>query len=111
LKKFNISTDKAKTFYRAGKVKYDKRGKATTCEKCQGIGYLGRTGVFETIRIDEQLRQSILNLKSLSEIARQFRNAKMLYLQEQMLKMVLAGTTSVNEMVRVLSKQKNEGKK
>lgn len=111
LKKFNIPADKAKAFYRAGKVQYDKHGKAVTCENCQGTGYVGRMGVFEIIRINDQLRRSILNLKSLSEIARQFRNAKMLYLQEQMLKKVLAGTTSVNEMVRVLSKQKSEGKK
>jgi type II secretory ATPase GspE/PulE/Tfp pilus assembly ATPase PilB-like protein len=110
LKKFNIPADKAKAFYRAGKVRYDKRGKAITCEKCQGTGYVGRMGVFEIIRINDQLRRSILSLK-LPEIARQFRNAKMLYLQEQMLKRVLAGTTSVHEMVRVLSKQKGEGKK
>jgi type II secretory ATPase GspE/PulE/Tfp pilus assembly ATPase PilB-like protein len=110
LKKFNIPADKAKAFYRAGKVRYDKRGKAITCEKCQGTGYVGRMGVFEIIRINDQLRRSILSLK-LPEIARQFRNAKMLYLQEQMLKRVLAGTTSINEMIRVLSRQKGEGKK
>jgi type IV pilus assembly protein PilB len=110
LKKFNIPADKAKAFYRAGKVRYDKHGKAITCEKCQGTGYVGRMGVFEIIRINDQLRRSILSLK-LPEIARQFRNAKMLYLQEQMLKRVLAGTTSINEMIRVLSRQKGEGKK
>jgi type II secretory ATPase GspE/PulE/Tfp pilus assembly ATPase PilB-like protein len=110
LKKFNIPADKAKAFYRAGKAQYDKRGKAITCEKCQGTGYVGRMGVFEIIRINDQLRRSILSLK-LPEIARQFRNAKMLYLQEQMLKRVLAGTTSINEMIRVLSRQKGEGKK
>jgi type II secretory ATPase GspE/PulE/Tfp pilus assembly ATPase PilB-like protein len=111
LKKFNIPADKAKAFYRAGKVQYDKHGKAVTCENCQGTGYVGRIPVFEVIRVNDQLRRSIINLKSMSEIARQFRTAKMLYLQEQMLKRVLAGTTSVNEMVRVLSKQKSEGKK
>ena len=111
LKKFNIPADKAKAFYRAGKVQFDKHGKPVPCKNCQGTGYFGRMPVFEVIRINDQIRKSIMNLKSMSEIARQFRSAKMLYLQEQMLKKVLAGTTSINEMVRVLSKQKGEEKK
>jgi type II secretory ATPase GspE/PulE/Tfp pilus assembly ATPase PilB-like protein len=111
LKKFNIPKDAAKAFYRAGKVQYDKHGKPVTCENCQGTGYVGRIPVLEIIRVNDQIRKSIINLKSLSEIARQFRAAKMLYMQEQMLKRVLAGVTSVNEMVRVLSKPKSDEKK
>jgi type II secretory ATPase GspE/PulE/Tfp pilus assembly ATPase PilB-like protein len=108
LRKFNIPADKVKAFYRAGQVLYDKHGKPTTCENCQGTGYLGRIAVFEIIFLDDSLKQSIMQLQSLQEIGRQFRNAKMLYLQEQMLRKVIAGTTSVNEMVRVLSKPKKE---
>jgi type II secretory ATPase GspE/PulE/Tfp pilus assembly ATPase PilB-like protein len=108
LRKFNIPAEKAKNFYRAGKVQYDKHGKPVTCENCQGTGFLGRIAVFEIVFLDEKIKQSIKELKNLQEIGRQFRNAKMLYLQEQMLRKVIAGTTSVNEMVRVLSKSKKE---
>ena len=83
LRKFNIPAEKAKVLYRAGEVVYDKRGKATTCEDCQGTGFLGRTGIFETIMIDEQLREVIRRSESLSQIGTEFRRAKMLYLQEQ----------------------------
>jgi len=108
LRKFSIPAKKAKVFYRAGKVQYDKRGRPVICENCQGTGFVGRTGVFEIITIDDRLRETIKQAESLSEIGSLFRGAKMLYLQEQALRKVITGTTSINEMVRVLSKSKKQ---
>jgi len=108
LRKFNIPAEKAKAFYRAGKVQYDKHGKPVTCENCQGTGFFGRIAVFEIVFFDEKIRHAIKDLKNPQDIGRQLRNAKMLYLQEQMLRKVIMGITSVNEMVRVLSKSKKE---
>jgi type II secretory ATPase GspE/PulE/Tfp pilus assembly ATPase PilB-like protein len=103
LRKFNVPAEKAKVFYRAGKVQYDKRGKSLTCENCQGTGFVGRMGVFETIIINDELKNVIRQSSSLAEISTQFRRAKMIYLQDQALKRVIAGTTAIDEMVRVLS--------
>jgi type II secretory ATPase GspE/PulE/Tfp pilus assembly ATPase PilB-like protein len=108
LRKFNIPAEKAKVLYRAGKVQYDKRGRPSTCENCQGTGFVGRMGVFEIIIINDELKNVIRRSKSLTEIGTQFRRAKMLYLQEQALRKVVAGTTSINEMVRVLSAPKRQ---
>ncbi len=108
LRKFNISAEKTKALYRAGKVQYDKHGKPSTCENCQGTGYLGRTGVFEMIIMNDELRKVIAKSKSLPEIGSQFRRAKMLYLQEQALRKVIAGMVSINEMIRVLSASKTK---
>jgi type IV pilus assembly protein PilB len=106
LRKFNIPADKAKILYRPGKVKYNKRGKGVTCPACQGTGFVGRIGIFETFILDdEQFRKDLINLKSLSEIGSYLRRTKMRYLQEQMLKKVIDGTTAINEMVRILSKK------
>jgi len=105
-RKFNISAEKTKVLYRAGKVQYDKHGKPVTCEHCQGTGFVGRTAVFETIIITDELRTAIKQAKSLPEIGAQFRRAKMLYLQEQALRKVISGTASVNEMIGVLSTSK-----
>ncbi|MGD8786495.1 MAG: ATPase, T2SS/T4P/T4SS family, partial [Phycisphaerales bacterium] len=105
-KKFNISAEKTKVLYRAGKEIYDKRGKASTCQHCQGTGYFGRTGVFEIITLDNELRKTLSRTKSLPEIGAQFRRAKMLYLQEQALRKVISGTVAINEMIRVLSASK-----
>jgi len=108
LKKFNISAEKTKVLYRAGKVLYDKRGKATTCEKCQGTGHFGRIGIFEMITLSTELRKSLIQTRSLPEIGTQFRRAKMLYLQEQALRRVISGTVAINEMIRVLSTGKTK---
>jgi type II secretory ATPase GspE/PulE/Tfp pilus assembly ATPase PilB-like protein len=108
LRKFNIPAEKAKVLYRAGKVVYDKRGRPSTCENCQGTGFVGRMGVFEIIIINDGLKNVIRQSKSLSEISTQFRRSKMLYLQEQALRRVIAGTTAIDEMVRVLSSSEKQ---
>lgn len=105
-RKFNITAEKTKVLYRAGKVQYDKHGKPFTCENCQGTGFLGRTGVFELVTLNDELRKVIHRSKSLPEISTQFRRAKMLYLQEQALRKVIAGSAAINEMIRVLSTSK-----
>ena len=107
-RKFNIAAEKTKVLYRAGKVQYDKHGKPLTCEHCQGTGYFGRTGVFELITINDELRKVLMKSKSLPEIGTQFRRAKMLYLQEQALRKVIAGKVAINEMIRVLSASKTK---
>ena len=108
LRKFNIPPEKAKVLYRVGKVVYDKRGKPSPCDDCQETGFLGRTSVFEMIMINKDLRQAIIRAKSLSDISTEFRRAKMLYLQEQALRRVVNGQTSINEMIRVLSPPKEQ---
>jgi type II secretory ATPase GspE/PulE/Tfp pilus assembly ATPase PilB-like protein len=106
LKKFSVPPEKVKVLYRAGKVQYDKHGKPVICEDCQGTGYVGRTGVFETVAINDGLRKAIKQSDSLPEISAHFRGAKMLYLQEQALRKVISGTTSINEMLRIFSKSR-----
>ena len=105
-KKFNINAEKTKVLYRTSKVLYDKHGKATTCENCQGTGCFGRMGVFEIITLNNELRKALMQMRSLPEIGTQFRRAKMLYLQEQALRRVISGTVAINEMIRVLSRPK-----
>ena len=108
LHKFNIPAERAKVFYRPGKVVYDKRGKPFPCETCQETGYSGRMCIFETIMLNDHLRNAIKQAKSLSDVGTELRRAKMLYLQEQGLLKVIAGITSINETVRVLSKSKEQ---
>jgi type II secretory ATPase GspE/PulE/Tfp pilus assembly ATPase PilB-like protein len=107
-RKYNIAAEKVQALYRVGKVVYDKRGKPSPCENCQETGFVGRTGVFEMILMNDDLRKTILQAKSLSEMGMQFRRAKMLYLQEQALRKVINGTTDINEMLRVLAGPKKQ---
>ncbi len=108
LKKFNLPAEKAKVLYRPGKEIFDKRGKPSICQACQGTGFIGRTGVFEMIVLTDELRKAVKQVKQLPELGMQFRRAKMLYMQEQALRKVIAGTTAINEMLRVLAAGKKE---
>jgi len=108
LRKFNIPADKAKVLYRTGKVVYDKRGKASPCENCQETGFFGRMCIFETIILNDHLRNSIKQAKTINDVATELRRAKMLYLQEQGLIRVIGGITSINELIRVLTKAKDQ---
>ncbi len=81
------------------------------CEDCYGTGFVGRVGVYETIVLNDELKQVILKSKTLQEMGGQFRRAKMAYLQEQALRKVMAGTTGSNEMVRVLTPPKKKARK
>ncbi len=58
--------------------------------------------------MNDDLRKVINKSKSLPEIGTQFRRAKMLYLQEQALRKVIAGKIAINEMIRVLSASKTK---
>ncbi|MHC4573452.1 MAG: ATPase, T2SS/T4P/T4SS family [Planctomycetota bacterium] len=110
LRKFSIPAEKAKVLYRAGKVQYDKHGKPTACEHCQGTGFVGRTGVFEIITMSNQLRTALKQSKSLSDITSLLRGAKMLYLQEHALRSLVDGTTAVNEIIRAFSESRRTPK-
>jgi type II secretory ATPase GspE/PulE/Tfp pilus assembly ATPase PilB-like protein len=108
LRKFNIPVEKAKAFYKTGKVVYDKRGKPLPCENCQETGYFGRMCIFEIVFVTDELKNAIRQSKTPADIQTELRKAKMLYLQEQAMMKVIAGVTSINEMVRVLSKSPDQ---
>ncbi|MCK4997926.1 MAG: Flp pilus assembly complex ATPase component TadA, partial [Anaerohalosphaera sp.] len=111
LKKFNLSADKIKLLYRPGDIEYDKHGKPIYCEHCQGTGFLGRIGIFETIIITDQIREEIKQAKTLHDISTIFRNKGMLYMQEQSISKVTEGITSINEVILEFATAKPQKKK
>ncbi|MCD6392731.1 MAG: Flp pilus assembly complex ATPase component TadA [Planctomycetes bacterium] len=110
-KKFNIPAGKIKVLYRPGEIEYDKHGKPIVCEKCQGTGFYGRTAIFETVVLDDELKEVIRQAQSLQEISSRFRRAGMLYLQEESIKKVAKGITSINEVIRMFSSKTKPRKK
>ncbi|MHC5102853.1 MAG: ATPase, T2SS/T4P/T4SS family, partial [Planctomycetota bacterium] len=67
--------------------------------------FFGRIGLFETIRVDDKLKDVIRKAKSVKEITSAVRRSGMLYMQEQSIKKVAAGITSINEVIRSFSKK------
>ncbi|MHC4674389.1 MAG: GspE/PulE family protein [Planctomycetota bacterium] len=108
LKKANLPVDKIEHFYRVppeGLV--DSKGNPILCPNCQGNGYFGRTGVYEILFIDEDIRGLIRKGQPINAIRAYARKNNMLYLQEVGLQKVIEGTTSMNEVLRAL--RNNEG--
>ncbi len=109
-KKLNIPADKTKLLYRPGEVQYDRRGRPIPCQNCQGSGFFGRTGIFEVAMVDDKIRAAMKQAKSLREISSHFRRSGMLYMQEQAVKKVADGVTSINEVIRKFSGVKKESR-
>lgn len=109
LAKVNLPAEKIESFYRPPtEPLVDEKGNPYTCPTCQGSGYFGRTGVFELLEVTDAVRERIAAGAPLSQIRAAARKNKMLYLQEQALRKVMAGETSIQEVVRVTQKDKDK---
>lgn len=91
LREISLSSDQAgaPTLYRAGE-----------CEFCRN-GYLGRTGVFELLLIDDETTHQILEKKSASEIKQRAVAKGMRTLLADGRTKLLDGMTTIEEVVRV----------
>lgn len=65
-------------------------------------GYFGRTGIFEVLQIDDELREMLLTGKAGRTISERAHEKGMMSLDEAAREKVLGGVTSVDEMLRVL---------
>ena len=72
------------------------------CPTCNGLGYLGRVGVFELLVINDRLRDLIRETPNMSAIKAEARKNGMLYMKEEGLRLVVKGTTSIDELLRVV---------
>lgn len=102
LAKVNLPAQKIGNFYRPPTSPLvDEKGQPYTCPTCQGNGYFGRTAVFELLEVTDEIRELIDGGASLSQIQAACRKGKMLYIQEQALRKVMEGVTSIQEVIRV----------
>ena len=76
--------------------------KGKGCESCRNSGYAGRTGVFEVLPFDEQVKSHILEGKSPSLLPKLFHEKGIESLEEVALKKILEGITTTEEIARVL---------
>jgi type II secretory ATPase GspE/PulE/Tfp pilus assembly ATPase PilB-like protein len=98
LQKINMPADKV--LYRPPEPQYDKHGNPIVCQHCHGTGYVGRTGIFNMLVIDDDLRRVIAGGGSLADIRTTAMRKGGLGLQQQALQKVFEGTTSIEEVVR-----------
>ena len=71
------------------------------CEECLGTGYRGRTGIYELLVLDDDLRAEIMRQRGSSELRRLATARGMRTLFEDGLRQVAAGLTTLEEVLRV----------
>jgi len=72
------------------------------CDKCRQSGYKGRMGIYELMRINEELAELIVRRAPLSEIKETARGAGMVTMQEDGFRKCMDGVTTVEEVMRVV---------
>jgi len=98
LRKLGIPSGKIEQLYRPPKgEEIDK-----PCKTCQGLGYKGRTGVFELLVVTDQMRELLVKQPKLSLLKKAARAARQRSLQEEGILLVAKGITSVPELMRIL---------
>lgn len=71
------------------------------CEKCAFTGYRGRSGVFEFLAVNDELRRMILRNADAAELRQVAKKNGMKTILEDGLAKVLTGITTLNEVYRV----------
>lgn len=72
------------------------------CNRCDNKGYYGRTGIFELLVMDDEMRQTISSNYRESEVVKLVRAAGMRTLLEVGIEQVKTGVTTLEELVRVI---------
>ncbi|WP_027714972.1 type II secretion system ATPase GspE [Desulfuromonas sp. TF] len=75
------------------------------CSQCMDIGYRGRTGIYELMTVDEQVRDLLLQNKDSASIKSAAVKKGMKTLRDAGLALALAGQTSIEEILRVTQEE------
>ncbi|RJQ44147.1 MAG: response regulator, partial [Nitrospiraceae bacterium] len=75
------------------------------CEKCNNTGYLGRTGIFEVFIMNDDFRHIISGNYKEAELINMARTSGMRTLIEDGIEKVRIGSTTLEEIVRVIGPQ------
>jgi len=75
--------------------------RAQGCGRCRGTGYKGRTAIAETLLLDDELRQLIVDRKPIAQLKEYAMQQGLRPLRKSAVALVLAGLTTLEEIDRV----------
>jgi type II secretory ATPase GspE/PulE/Tfp pilus assembly ATPase PilB-like protein len=115
VRKANLPLDKVKFFCRppepeelreaalakGKKRRSDDDEELEVCPRCGGSGYHGRTGIFELMVVTDRIRELLKENPDLNAIRQEAVKNGMVYLQQDGLRQVIEGKTSIQEILRV----------
>ena len=83
-----------------GEVLPDRISRGPGCDTCRGTGYHGRTGVYELLVLDEELRDAVIRRASASEIRGLAAGKGMRRLKQEGFALIRSGVTTTEEVLR-----------
>jgi len=103
LRKANLQSSQVDVLYREPKSRpVDKKGQVLVCPMCRNEGYVGHTVFYEVLLFDEEARRQLAAGGTMAEVRTMLRKKGQEFLQEEGLRKVVAGVTSVTELLRVI---------
>jgi general secretion pathway protein E len=75
--------------------------KGAGCESCHDTGYIGRTGIFETLIVDDDIRDLVIQRRGAHIVKEAASRKGMVRLRDDGLAKALQGITTVEEVYRV----------
>ena len=78
---------------------WERRGRG--CEACRGSGYAGRTGVYELLVLDDAMREALSSKDGAARVRAIARERGVPSLRDDGARLVLAGVTTPEEVLRV----------
>jgi type II secretory ATPase GspE/PulE/Tfp pilus assembly ATPase PilB-like protein len=100
LQQLGIPEGRVQAFYRPPQPNADEPKEP--CQVCGGIGYLGRTAIFELLVVGDTVRRVLSSNPKLDLLRQAARRDGMSSLQEEGVLLVAKGVTSLPELQRVL---------
>jgi type IV pilus assembly protein PilB len=79
--------------------------RAAGCPECGYRGYRGRKGIFELMIMTNELREMTFRGRDSSEIRKEAHSQGMITLQEDAVRKIMSGMTSIQEVLRVTAAQ------
>jgi type IV pilus assembly protein PilB len=103
LRKIGLSPERVTRLYQARTTPLrDQKGNPIHCDFCHDLGFHGRTGVYEVLLVDDEVRSAILQGASAAQLKMVFKKQRQRYMQEVALDKAADGHTSLHEIARVL---------
>jgi type IV pilus assembly protein PilB len=76
--------------------------RGTGCDNCRNTGYRGRIGIYELMRINDEIRELVTRRAPLADVREAAKANGMSELKEDGLQKVLQGVTTPDEVMRVV---------
>jgi len=96
MQQLGIPQGRVQTFYRPPQQSEE------TCVACGGVGYIGRTAIFELLVVDDAIRKALCTAPKLEVLRSLARKSGSTSSQEEGIVLVAKGVTSLPELMRIL---------